>query len=73
MDFKRLSKFFQEVRWKTLYKETSLEEKWKVLMEIHNERVYKYVPRQKQEKMYITCWLTRRCNEANEKRDEAWN
>ena len=42
-------------------------------MEIYNEGVEKYVPRRKQEKTYIKVWFNRRCSEAKERRDKAWN
>ena len=45
---------------------------WKVLMEIYNKGVDKWVPRTKSKKMDNKEWFNRRCCEGKMKRDAAW-
>ena len=73
-DFFGLKKFFSMADWKELYSEESgVEDKWYNLVKNYKEGVEKFVPRKKQERVYIKEWFNKRCSEAKERRDKAWN
>ncbi|XP_076031661.1 uncharacterized protein LOC143019653 isoform X1 [Oratosquilla oratoria] len=49
-DFAKLKTFFQNANWEKFYmEETTVEEKWNILMDNYNEGVNRHVPRQKRE------------------------
>lgn len=73
-DFTGIRKFFQEADWQRIYEgETTVEEKWKTLLDIYNKGVEKYVPRLKEKSKYIQDWFNNRCRVAKERRNRAWN
>ena len=58
-DFHGIKKFFKETKWNEFYREeVGVEEKWRMFRNIYNKGVETYVPKQRQEKVYIQEWLT---------------
>ena len=67
-----LKEFFQETNWERYYREeTTVEDKWKTLLEMYNKGVDKYVPKFKFKVKYIKDWFNNKCGEARVCRDKA--
>lgn len=72
-NFSELKKYFERADWRELYDmDGGVETKWKVLVDIYNEGVEKFVPKTYRRKIENKVWFNKKCYESKKIRDAAW-
>ena len=71
-NYEELRRYFGSIDWTEFEKARGVEEKWKLLLEIYNKGVAKYLPRVKIGQCGKNSWLSAKCKEASNKKEESW-